>query len=389
MLPLNRHSTLPELQALVGLFHPETIYPNTIYDQKQFLDYFMLYLSFGNLITSEGRKQIMEDAHKEVNLFKAKNGNKTHMRTSDLHFPDGSVSLPDLDKLHFGVAEPLLLGVQQTPAEASPADGPLAFVDNLSIVLGNQTFAPMLESDVAEAEEEMQATQDYSQGVITDGRPQSTAPSQLNQGSTHPKVNFVHSFALPPPTKRRKVYHELEQPLSQPKASLKVPTRSTPRLALGSPSLPSISASSILQTRAQSSQILPLADAPTPFSSDPICRLPNPSHHSLCRCNRSSWSQRGNRSLSELRQMVRKEKAHRERLLANASSTSTLAALLQEQQQKYLELKQADLERLAVSPALSSFRTQKQSSSPAGYHATVFNQGDRTHTRSTILDTPP
>lgn len=50
VVPIERHSTLPELQMFVGLFRPKTVSPNTILDPKGGLDYYLLHHLFGHLL---------------------------------------------------------------------------------------------------------------------------------------------------------------------------------------------------------------------------------------------------------------------------------------------------------------------------------------------------
>ncbi|PWZ01452.1 hypothetical protein BCV70DRAFT_152212, partial [Testicularia cyperi] len=52
IVPLERHSTLPEIQHFVGLFRPKTVSPNTILDPKGGLDYYLLHHLFGHLLAS-------------------------------------------------------------------------------------------------------------------------------------------------------------------------------------------------------------------------------------------------------------------------------------------------------------------------------------------------
>ncbi|SNX81943.1 uncharacterized protein MEPE_00648 [Melanopsichium pennsylvanicum] len=50
VVPIERHSTLPELQKFVGLFRPKTVSPNTILDPKGGLDYYLLHHLFGHVL---------------------------------------------------------------------------------------------------------------------------------------------------------------------------------------------------------------------------------------------------------------------------------------------------------------------------------------------------
>ena len=62
LVPLARHSTLPELQELVGLFKPRTIYPNTIYPEANGYDYASLPELFGTRLADGGRAQLQAQA---------------------------------------------------------------------------------------------------------------------------------------------------------------------------------------------------------------------------------------------------------------------------------------------------------------------------------------
>lgn len=71
VMPIERHSTLPELQMFVGLFRPRTVSPNTILDPKGGLDYYLLHHLFGHLLAgADDRRKMAEEG---VSML----GNKT------------------------------------------------------------------------------------------------------------------------------------------------------------------------------------------------------------------------------------------------------------------------------------------------------------------------
>ncbi|CBQ68024.1 conserved hypothetical protein [Sporisorium reilianum SRZ2] len=61
VVPIERHSTLPELQMFVGLFRPRTVSPNTILDPKGGLDYYLLHHLFGHLLADADDRRRMAD----------------------------------------------------------------------------------------------------------------------------------------------------------------------------------------------------------------------------------------------------------------------------------------------------------------------------------------
>ncbi|KAJ1587267.1 hypothetical protein NDA15_003834 [Ustilago hordei] len=62
VVPIERHSTLPELQMFVGLFRPKTVSPNTILDPKGGLDYYLLHHLFGHLLAgAEDRRKLADE----------------------------------------------------------------------------------------------------------------------------------------------------------------------------------------------------------------------------------------------------------------------------------------------------------------------------------------
>ncbi|GAC99355.1 hypothetical protein PHSY_006956 [Pseudozyma hubeiensis SY62] len=61
VVPMERHSTLPELQMFVGLFRPKTVSPNTILDPKGGLDYYLLHHLFGHLLAGAEDRRKMAD----------------------------------------------------------------------------------------------------------------------------------------------------------------------------------------------------------------------------------------------------------------------------------------------------------------------------------------
>jgi hypothetical protein len=61
-LPLSRHSCLPELRALVSLFRPHCLFPNTIYDSTNFLDYFILPQLFADCLSDDAKRAILTRA---------------------------------------------------------------------------------------------------------------------------------------------------------------------------------------------------------------------------------------------------------------------------------------------------------------------------------------
>ncbi|CDW98096.1 hypothetical protein [Sporisorium scitamineum] len=61
VVPIERHSTLPELQMFVGLFRPKTVSPNTILDPKGGLDYYLLHHLFGHLLADADDRRKMAD----------------------------------------------------------------------------------------------------------------------------------------------------------------------------------------------------------------------------------------------------------------------------------------------------------------------------------------
>ena len=68
LVPLARHSTLPELQDFVGLFRPRTIYPNTIYPEANGADYLSLSMPsfFGQLLAPGGKERLAGEAEDYV-----------------------------------------------------------------------------------------------------------------------------------------------------------------------------------------------------------------------------------------------------------------------------------------------------------------------------------
>ena len=68
-MPLARHSTLPELRNLVGLFRPKTIYPNTIGSKTHGQDYLSLPLWFGDDLASGGKERLAREASKYVSTL--------------------------------------------------------------------------------------------------------------------------------------------------------------------------------------------------------------------------------------------------------------------------------------------------------------------------------
>lgn len=66
LMPLARHSTLPELQDLVGLFKPKCIYPNTIYPEAKGADYLSLPSMFGHLLAAGGTDELARAARAHV-----------------------------------------------------------------------------------------------------------------------------------------------------------------------------------------------------------------------------------------------------------------------------------------------------------------------------------
>ena len=69
-MPLARHSTLPELQDLVGLFKPRCIYPNTIYPEAKGADYLSLPSMFGNLLAPGGTVRLTNAAREHAASLK-------------------------------------------------------------------------------------------------------------------------------------------------------------------------------------------------------------------------------------------------------------------------------------------------------------------------------
>ncbi len=61
VVPIERHSTLPELQMFVGLFRPRTVSPNTILDPKGGLDYYLLHHLFGHVLAAPDDRQKLAD----------------------------------------------------------------------------------------------------------------------------------------------------------------------------------------------------------------------------------------------------------------------------------------------------------------------------------------
>ncbi|KLO11494.1 hypothetical protein SCHPADRAFT_891560 [Schizopora paradoxa] len=65
LVPLHRHSSLPELQALVSLFKPNRIVPNFLEPRLRGLDYACLPLMFGPYMAPGGAENIHADIRKE------------------------------------------------------------------------------------------------------------------------------------------------------------------------------------------------------------------------------------------------------------------------------------------------------------------------------------
>lgn len=69
LMPLARHSTLPELQDLVGLFRPKCVYPNTIYPEAKGADYLSLPSMFGHLLSDGGKDRLDRAARQHIAGF--------------------------------------------------------------------------------------------------------------------------------------------------------------------------------------------------------------------------------------------------------------------------------------------------------------------------------
>lgn len=357
MLPLNRHSTLPELQDLVGLFHPEEIYPNTMYDQKGYLDYFMLSRSFDGLVSVGGLKKVTEEATRLALLKQDApiDTSKTSMRTAELNFPTSSFAEPNLSSLNFGVAEAKLL---DNPSDDQVDDdgirGPMAFVDNLSILCGSVTFADLHESIINEAEEAEGSDGQHGPVLKAVQPPVKDELPKPNRIVSSPRQEIIQAFkrpALPQHTRFSQGSCQLSQrPVSRPARS---------RLVEAKPS--------------------------------PAKRASNPSHHSLCKCNEATWPEKGTRSVAALRKAVRTVRSHQQVLLAHANLAGQLAILLQEEQNRYEVLQQADAARLLTSPATSSFHTVRHSATPVARNLaknmSSISAGE--HINAHVMSTPP
>lgn len=62
LVPLARHSSLPELQDLVSLFKPHNIYPNTTFPELRGHDYLLLSQYFAHTLAPWGKERLRKDA---------------------------------------------------------------------------------------------------------------------------------------------------------------------------------------------------------------------------------------------------------------------------------------------------------------------------------------
>ncbi|KAJ9115893.1 hypothetical protein QFC22_005036 [Naganishia vaughanmartiniae] len=56
--PLARHATLPELQALLDLFRPKTMSPNTLLPFLKGADYYAMIAAFGDCLAADGKEEL-------------------------------------------------------------------------------------------------------------------------------------------------------------------------------------------------------------------------------------------------------------------------------------------------------------------------------------------
>ncbi|KAN0061933.1 hypothetical protein ACQY0O_005928 [Thecaphora frezii] len=61
LVPIERHSPLPELRQFVDLFRPKTVSPNTILDTRGGLDYYLLHHLFGPYLAPGGTSRLAAD----------------------------------------------------------------------------------------------------------------------------------------------------------------------------------------------------------------------------------------------------------------------------------------------------------------------------------------
>jgi hypothetical protein len=71
LVPLARHSSLPELQDLVTLFRPNSIFPNTIYPELKGHDYTLLAQYFSDTLAPGGRERLAEEARRYLQQVSA------------------------------------------------------------------------------------------------------------------------------------------------------------------------------------------------------------------------------------------------------------------------------------------------------------------------------
>lgn len=308
MLPLNRHSTLPELRSLVELFQPDEIFPNTIYDQKGFLDYYMMPSLFKGVVAETGLKKCKDEAERMAQEYKGRSRDQpTSMRTTNLQFPSTSLGVK-LSAANFDVAEPCLLRGEEVRGESEEDSikGPLAFVDNLSILCQGLEFAAPNAGDLDDDQDE--ETPAESQAM-----PQPNAIRPIYASQKSPRISRTVSFAEPAP-----------------------PIRSSQN-----------STTSI--RRQQTIRIIP----DCPVSTTPK-QMPKGSdaHHSLCKCNRDSWPKQQRRSHSRLRAAARQVRSLANVLASNANHIATQLVL---EQEKFLALQHSDAGRLLTSPATSTW----------------------------------
>lgn len=79
LVPLARHSSLPELQDLVSLFKPHNIYPNTIYPELQGHDYLLLSQYFADTLAPGGKERLARDARAHQRMVSTDNATAARM----------------------------------------------------------------------------------------------------------------------------------------------------------------------------------------------------------------------------------------------------------------------------------------------------------------------
>ena len=360
MLPLNRHSTLPELKAFVGLFKPRTIYPNTIYDQKHFLDYFMLHRSFADVIADEGKNEIIESANRMAQNYRTTSGqSKANMRGGQL--VSTAFTAADLASVQFGVEEPDLKLTDPNQA-LREENGPLAFENNLSITCGQARYNTLAQKDLDQMDDDEKENEnddrdssalesiDFSQPnlqcqpvLVQRSLKQLVSPVKKSRRESGHLDHTNDFFSTPPDA--------VDRPIPPPPHVLDSPFRIRP---------------------------LPAAQPSLQFQGQP---LHNPDHHPLCKCNKASWPEEGKRPLREHRKAVRKVQAIQQVFASQSNLAESIKTELIRQREQYKLLQMNDTGPLLASPAMGSWFEPPDRTSP---DSLIWNRSRATLTATGI-----